>query len=76
MQTVKITSDHEGIIADHLDGDWEVKFVYDAYSVIVGVHAQSTSMAIYHAEERLPLEILNTTPEEIIVTLCGVYGGY
>ena len=73
---MKITTDHTGTIPDHLSGDFEVKFVYDTYVVTTGVNASSTAEAIYHAEERLPLEIVNITPEEIIVTLCGVYGGY
>ena len=73
---MKITTDHNGTIPDHLSGDYEVKFVYDTYIVTTGVAASNTSEAIYYAEDRLPLEILNTTPEEIIVTLCGVYGGY
>jgi hypothetical protein len=72
---MKVTIDYNGTLREHFSGDWDVKFVYDNYTVSTGVTADNGLNAIEYAEDRLPREILDTEPEEVIATLCGVYGG-
>jgi hypothetical protein len=55
------------------DGDWEVKFYLDNAVLITYVIASNENDAIYHAEERVSHLLAYETPEEVVITLKGIY---